>query len=183
MLATPNSGAASAGDRPLVQRRRELLRRSGATQAAVAARAGVSRQSVGLVLAGHHRSRHVEQAIADVCGVAREELFPGAGADGVVGAGADARASGARVAATPHAGAGPPNAPAVALGARAEPGEGVAAAEVGLSPFEERVTAELRRIAEEVFLAVAGEGLGPRRPVVLAAAAALRELGASGPRR
>lgn len=185
MLAPTDPDFAGALGLRLVQRRRELLQRSGVTQVALAARAGVSRQSVGLVLAGHHRSRHVEQAIADACGVAREELFP-VGAGGGTGAGHEvvaAAAVGARAAPSRDPAVEPPAGPAVAPGARAEPGERVVAAAVAVSPFEERVTAELRRIAEEVFLAMAGQGLATNSAVVRAAAAALRELGAAAPRR
>ena len=181
MLRPTDPGTAAGVE--LVQRRRELLQRSGVTQATVAARAGVSRQSVGLVLAGHHRSRHVEQAIADACGVLREDLFPagdGAAAAGRVPAGtAVGLSSSVPRDSTPE----PRPVSAVASDARDEPGELVAAVEVAAVPLEERVTAELRRIAEEVFLAVAGEGLATSSPVVRAAAAALRELGASASSR
>lgn len=43
--------------------------------------------------------------------------------------------------------------------------------------LERRATAQLRALAEEIFLAMAGQGLAADRPVVRAAAAALRELG------
>lgn len=157
---------ASVSDLASTERRREAMRRSGVTQAELAARAGVSRQSIGLVLAGHHRSRHVEQAIADACGLRHEDMFGGGGsAVAAAPAAADARA-----------GAVIEPAASGADGRGEEPQPVVDSTESG-TELERRAAAQMRALAEEIFLAIAGQGLAPDRPVVRAAAAALRELG------
>jgi hypothetical protein len=126
----------------------------------------VSRQSIGLVLAGHHRSRHVEQAIADACGLRPEEMFGGS-----VTAAATATPA-ASVRGTPPGGTAGPRSDA-----RVETTQPVVDLRETATELERRVAAQLRALAEEIFLAIAGQGLTADRPVVRAVAAALRELG------
>jgi transcriptional regulator with XRE-family HTH domain len=146
------------------QLRREALRRAGVTQAALAERIGVSRQSVGLVLADHHRSRRVEQAIADAAGMDVAELFPPEVVQAVeLASPTDLVHEAADDATLERAGAAP--------------AQIVASPDTPAVEIESRLTAELRRIAEELFLAIAEHALAADRPVVRAAAAALRELG------
>lgn len=52
------------------------LRDRGVSQAALARHAGVSEPTVSRVVAGVQANAAVEQAIAAVLGVSREELFP-----------------------------------------------------------------------------------------------------------
>jgi transcriptional regulator with XRE-family HTH domain len=153
------SGGSSASDAVLTERRRAALRASGLKQAELAARIGVSRQSVGLVLAGHHRSRHVEQAIADAAGVPVEDLFPPA------------------VGAAPPAGRElPGDATRIVGGTVAVAGQLQVPPPLRAGDLERRVADEVRRIAQDVFLAIAEGALRPDAPIVRAAAAALREL-------
>ena len=140
-------------------RRAEALRAAGITQAELAARIGVSRQSVGLVLADHHRSRRVEQAIADACGVAVAELFPSAEAP------PRARETGGR--------GGDPGA---REGARDTESQAVATRQVAHADLERDLNAELRAIVDRVLIAVAEGDLPADRPIVRAAAAAVRAL-------
>lgn len=46
------------------------------TQAQVAAKAGVTRQTVSLVCNGHGRSRRVEEIVAQALGLPRRRIFP-----------------------------------------------------------------------------------------------------------
>lgn len=138
-------------------RRLEALRRAGVTQASLAARIGVSRQSVGLVLADHHRSRRVEQAIADACGEDVEALFPSTTPTPTRSARGDA---------------GPGD---------LEPGIGGAAqvlvpAAGAAGEIESDVEATIRRLSDRVLLALADGRLGADSPAVQAVAAALRLL-------
>ena len=160
-LARPSGLATTEG-------RRDALRRSGVTQGELAARAGVSRQSIGLVLAGHHRSRHVEQAIADACGLRPEEMFGG-------GSATAAAAPAMPVASARGTAVDGPTGPRST--ARVESTQPIAGPRETATELERRVAAQLRALAEEIFLAIAGQGLAADRPVVRAAAAALRELG------
>ena len=138
-------------------RRTSALRDAGFTQAQLAARIGVSRQSVGLVLAGHHRSRRVEQAIADACGATVGELFPYAAPralhDVEVGS----------------AGAGRER----ARGTEAHP---AAMTQAAPSDLESVLNGELRALADRVLIAVAAGDLDSHRPIVRAVAAAVRAL-------
>jgi transcriptional regulator with XRE-family HTH domain len=165
MRATGSDSQASPPS-ALQQRRRELLRAAGVTQAEIAARIGVSRQSVGLVLVDHHRSRRVEQAIAEACGAPVEELFPAErvaprpGHDGVDEAGKVTEP--------------PPDGREATRVAVPDP---VAPAEDRTPELAYRIEAELRRIAQDVFLGMVEQGIPPEHRVARAAAAALRELG------
>ena len=135
--------------------RRAALRRVGVSQADLAARIGVSRQSIGLVIADHHRSRRVEDAIAEAVGVDVAALFPPSRA----------------VAASSSTGGEPERDSTSPQPAEVEPTPGDATVEL-----EDGLAAELRAIAERVLLAIADRRLAADRPIVRAVAAAIREL-------
>jgi transcriptional regulator with XRE-family HTH domain len=171
----------SLQQRSLQERRREALRGAGVTQAQVAARLGVSRQSVGLVLADHHRSRRVEQAIADACGLDVETLFPrepaverpeARPAPASAPAWLDAPAAPVRAAAAPVLARPTPLQPT-----SAQPANAPMAQRVDERDLARALEVELRRAADAVFLAMAEQGLAADHRAVRAAAAAVRELG------
>ena len=149
-----------ANDQPNTTRARRVaaLRAAGITQAELAARLGVSRQSVGLVLADHHRSRRVEQGIADACGIAVDDLFP---------------------ASAPETRREPPDSEKTAGGhgvARDTRPQPVVASRVDDPHLESVLIAELRAVADQVLIAVAAGDLAADRTIVRAAAAAVRAL-------
>ena len=143
------------GRRDWPELRREALRRAGLSQADLAARIGVSRQSVGLVIADHHRSRRVEEAIAAAVGVDVGALFPTT-----------------RVPASDEL-TEPVPTRSLAL---PEPGE-VPGREPDIpQDLTEPLVADLRAVAERVLLAIADGRVAADEPIVRAVAAALREL-------
>ena len=159
--ASPNSRVDDGAQAALIATRRESLRRVGLTQAELAERIGVSRQSVGLVMANHHRSRRVEQALADAVGLPVVRLFPDETiGQERVGGGAPARTE------APDARAGEASRDAPAATPPSRPAEDV----------EGRVARELHALGRVTFLALAEGHLSVASPVVRAVAAALREL-------
>lgn len=176
----------------LQERRKAALRQAGVTQAELAARIGVSRQSVGLVLADHHRSRRVEQAIADAAGIPVDELFPGAGggANAAIGnaSGVEPRPAVVHAAELASAAGSAPNAAAGATATfdsiphnsldstRAPAAQASFEQTVVARHLEQRVDSTLQEIAQDLFLGLADRSLAPDAAVVRAVAAALREL-------
>lgn len=62
-------------DEKKIKRRKDALYMAGYTQTMIAERLNVSKNAVSLVIRGGIRSRRIEQAIADACGVPRRRLF------------------------------------------------------------------------------------------------------------